>query len=285
MLCSLKEVLAEGKKRGIAVGSYNTPNTESLWAVLDAAETLDIPIIIAHAQCHEDVVPLDKIGPLMVAMAKRSRTRVCVHLDHGEDFDYCRRAILLGFTSIMIDCSELPYEENVTMTREVADYAHACGVDVEAELGSLPAREGGTHKAKPVSEQPGGVYTDPTMVPDYLARTGADALAIAFGAVHGLYRKKPVFNMDIITAVRAVTDVPLVMHGGSGVSPMEYREIIRRGIGKINCYSYMAYAGYEAARQMADEIPSDYYHHMARRAEQAMYENALETLKIFSGIN
>ena len=116
MLVGLKEILKEGKARGIAVGNFNTPNLEALLAVLDAAEELDVPVIIAHAQCHEEYAPIDKIGPVMVELAKRAKVSVCVHLDHGEDFEYCKRAIALGFTSIMIDCSTLPYEENVRVT-------------------------------------------------------------------------------------------------------------------------------------------------------------------------
>ena len=132
MLAGLTEVLAEGKKRKIAIGSFNTPNLECLLAVLDAAEELNVPVIIAHAQCHEDVAPLDKIGPVMVELAKRSKVKVCVHLDHGEDFEYCKRAIGIGFSSVMIDYSTLPYEENVKGTKTVVDYAHANGVEVEA---------------------------------------------------------------------------------------------------------------------------------------------------------
>ena len=143
MLASLKEVIEEGKKRKIAVGAFNTPNLECLLAVLGAAEKLDVPVIVSHAQLHESVAPIEKIGPVMVELAKRSKVKVCVHLDHGEDFEYCKKAIALGFTSVMIDCSALPYEENVAHTAEVVKYAHAHGVDVEAELGRLPNREGG----------------------------------------------------------------------------------------------------------------------------------------------
>ncbi|MDD6995706.1 MAG: class II fructose-bisphosphate aldolase [Candidatus Borkfalkiaceae bacterium] len=280
MLASLKEVVAEGKKRSIAIGSFNTPNLECLLAVLDAAETLDVPVIIAHAQCHEDVAPLDKIGPVMVELAKRSKVKVCVHLDHGEDFEYCKRAIELGFTSVMIDYSTLPYEENAKGTREVVDFAHSRGVDVEAELGALPQREGGTGE---VATNPEDLYTKPALVPDFLEKTNVDALAIAFGTAHGIYKTKPVLNMDIITKVREYTDLPLVMHGGSGISHEEYREVIRRGVGKINYYSYMAYAGYAAAKKTVEGKEADFFHNLALNAQQAMYENALATLKVFSG--
>lgn len=280
MLVGLKEVIAEGKQKNIAIGSFNTPNLECLSAVLGAAEALGVPVIIAHAQCHEDVAPLDTIGPVMVELAKRSKVKVCVHLDHGEDFGYCKRAIELGFTSVMIDYSTLPYDENVAGTREVVDHAHAHGVDVEAELGALPQREGGGESSV---ADPSELYTKPALVPDFLAKTGIDALAIAFGTAHGIYKTKPVLNMDIITEVRKYTDIPLVMHGGSGISHEEYREVIRRGIGKINYYSYMSYAGYAAAKETVAAKDADFFHNLALNAQNAMKENALATLKVFSG--
>lgn len=277
MLAGLKEVIEEGRARGIAVGSFNTPNLECLIAVLDAAEELDVPVIVAHAQCHEDVAPLDKIGPVMVELAKRSKVKVCVHLDHGEDFEYCRRAISQGFTSVMIDCSTLPYEENVKNTRRVVDFAHSCGVDVEAELGALPSREGGER----VTLDPTELYTKPALVADFLEKTGVDALAIAFGTAHGIYKTKPVLNMDVITEVRKITDVPLVMHGGSGISNEDYREVIRRGIDKINYYSYMSYEGYAAAKATVEKKDADFFHNLAFNAQMAMKENAAMTMRIF----
>lgn len=281
MLAGLTEVLAEGKKRKIAIGSFNTPNLECLLAVLDAAEELNVPVIIAHAQCHEDVAPLDKIGPVMVELAKRSKVKVCVHLDHGEDFEYCRRAMRLGFTSVMIDYSTLPYDENAKGTKEVVDYAHENGVEVEAELGALPQREGG---GESVASDPSDLYTKPELVTDFLAKTGIDALAIAFGTAHGIYKNKPVLNMDIITKVRELTDLPLVMHGGSGISDEQYREVIKRGIGKINYYSYMSYAGYAQAKRTAEQKDADFFHNLAFDVQKAMKENALKTLKVFSGM-
>ncbi len=280
MLVSLKEVIKIGKEKNIAIGSFNTPNLECILAVLGAAEKLNVPIIIAHAQCHEDVAPLDKIGPVMVELAKRSSVPVCVHLDHGEDFEYVKKAIALGFTSVMIDYSTLSYEDNAKGTREVTDYAHKFGVDVEAELGALPQREGGSG---PIATNPEDLYTKPELVTDFVGKTNVDALAIAFGTAHGIYKTKPVLNMDIISKVRELTDLPLVMHGGSGISHEEYREVIKRGIGKINYYSYMSYAGYEAAKNTVENKSADFYHNLALNAQKAMYENALATIKVFAG--
>ena len=281
MLANLKDVIAISKRNGGAVGAFNTPNLECLLAVLDGAEKLNVPVIISHAQLHESVAPIDKIGVVMVELAKRAKVPVCVHLDHGEDIEYCKRAIALGFTSVMIDYSTLPYEENVKGTAEMVKYAHAHGVDVEAELGALPQREGGVGEA---AKDPTALYTKPELVPDFLERTGIDALAIAFGTAHGIYTTKPVLNMDIIIKVREISDIPLVMHGGSGISHEEYREVIRRGIGKINYYSYMSYAGFAAAKAHAEKQGCGFFHDMALDAQKAMEENALTTLKVFSGL-
>lgn len=279
MLASLKEVLSTAKKGVTAVGSFNTPNLECLLAVIDAAEKLNVPIIIAHVQCHEDVAPLDKIGRVMVELAKASKVKICVHLDHGEDFEYCKRAMDLGFTSVMIDYSTLPYEDNVKGTAETVAYAHARGVDVEAELGALPQREGGGESLAVRAED---LYTKPKLVPDYLSTTGIDALAIAFGTAHGIYKSKPMLNMDIISEVRKLTDLPLVMHGGSGISRDEYREVIKRGITKINYYSYMSYVGYAAAKKTVEEKPADFFHNLALNVQNAMRDNFEATLKIFN---
>jgi fructose-bisphosphate aldolase class II len=191
MLASLTEVIKEARMIGGAAASINTPNLECLNAVLDAAEELDVPVIIAHAQCHEPYAPIDRIGPCMVELAKRAKVKVCVHLDHGEDFDYVKRAIALGFTSVMIDCSTASYEDNVALSRTVTEYAHDRGVDVEAELGALPQREGGGEST--VSD-PSELYTKPELVPDFISRTNIDALAIAFGTAHGIYKGTPKIN-------------------------------------------------------------------------------------------
>ncbi len=289
MLAGLKEVLAEGKKRNIAIANFNTPNLESLIAVIEAAEELDVPVIIAHAQIHERVAPINWVGPMMVELAKRSKVKVCVHLDHGEDFEYCKRAIDLGFTSIMIDLSELPYDENTKGTREITDYAHAHGVDVEGELGALPEREGSEaadakKRAQQDPDDPRELYTKPELVNDFLERTNVDALAIAFGTVHGLYKKEPNLDMDLITEITEITDIPLVMHGGSGVSDSDYRELIKRGIRKVNYYSYMAYAGYAKAKEIVNTIDADYYHNICYGARLAMKEDAIRAMKVFSNI-
>ena len=207
-------------------------------------ETLDVAVIVAHAHCHEIVFLLDKLGRVMIALAKEAKVQVRVHLDHGEDFNYCKRAIELGFTSVMIDYSANSYRENIEGTCRVVRYAHGRGVGVEAELGRLPKRESGGSEKN--SEE---LYTNPELVEEYLEKTDVDALAISFETAHGIYKIKPKLNFKVITEVRKRTNIPLVMHGSGGISDEEYRKVIHHGIDKINCYTYMSYVGYATAKQ------------------------------------
>ena len=191
MLVNLNEILKIGQERGIAVGAVNTPNLETLSAVISAAEELDVPVIVSHAQIHEFINTIDVIGPIMLMLAKNAKVPVCVHLDHGETVEFCKKAIDLGFSSVMIDASTMAYEDNIRVTKEVVEYAHAHGASVEAELGQLPNREDGGDSAN----DPTKLYTDPNLVPDFVNRTGVDALAIAFGTAHGIYKVKKIANV------------------------------------------------------------------------------------------
>ena len=279
MKATLKEVLSVAESKGCAIGAFNTPTYENIVAVVSAAEGLATPVIISHAQLHEgEGAPLDRIGPLMLWAAERAKVPVCVFLDHGETVDYVKRAVDLGFTGVMYDASLRPYDENVAGTRDVVAYAHARGVQVEAEIGSLAQREGGADAAC------AAVYTDPELARRFVAETGVDALAASFGTAHGIYKVKPKLDFDRIRRIRELTGVSLVMHGGSGVSPEDYRTAISCGIRKINYYSYMARAGRDAvaAKLSAGEVT--FYHALAAAATDAMSEDAAKAMKVFSGI-
>ena len=234
MLVNLKDILKVAQAREIAIGSFNTPNLESLQAILGAAEELNQPVIIMHAQLHEDigVCKLDEIGPIMMYMAEKSTVPVCVHLDHGTDFSYVKKALDIGFTSVMFDGSEGDVEENIANTSLVVDLAARFGASVEGEVGSMGERADGygDHHGE-------SVYTDPMLAQRFVKETGIDALACAFGTVHGISSKKMVLDYDRISMIKEVVDVPLVMHGASGLTENELKETIRRGIRKINYYS------------------------------------------------
>lgn len=280
MLVSLNEVLKIGREKGIGVPAINTPNFETIIAAIEVAEELNIPLILAHAQLHEEVIAIETIGPAMLEYAKRAKIPVCVHLDHGESFDFCKKAIAMGFTSVMIDASAYPYDENIRITKEVVDYAHAHGVSVEAELGQLPNRESGVGNDLIAESH----YTDANLVPDFVNKTNVDALAIAFGTAHGIYKVKPVLNIDIIKKVRAKSNVYLVMHGGSGLTHEDYRNAIEAGINKINYYTYMSYQGYAAAKALVEKEPTGFFHDICKVGMEAQKEKLREIMKVFADL-
>jgi len=279
MLVNLNEILAIAQERNCAIGAFNTPNLECITAVLNAAEKLNVPVMITHAELHEAVAPLDVIGPVMVQAAKNAKVPVCVHLDHCETLPYMERALELGFTGVMYDGSLLPYEENVANTKAAVAMAKKYGANVEAEIGQLASREGGTE-----ANAGGPVYTDPDLAVKFCAETGIDALAPSFGTAHGIYKSKPVLDLDRVKVIAEKTGLPLVMHGGSGVSVEDYHIAIKNGIRKINYYSYMSNAGVKAVREMLDTQNVTFYHDLAKTAQEAMTQDAERAMRIFAGL-
>ena len=277
MLVSLNDVLKTAEERSCAIAAINTPNLESLRAVIDSAEKFGVPVILGHAELHEEVAPLDIIGPVMLLAAEQSKVPVCVHLDHCETLSYMERALELGFTGVMYDGSVLPYEENVANTITAVRMAKKYGAGVEAEIGQMASREGGTAAAGPV-------YTDPDVAEKFVQETGIDALAASFGTAHGIYKSKPVLDIDRVAAIKEKTGIPLVMHGGSGVSPEDYRKSIKAGIRKINYYSYMARAGVSAVSDMLNQGDLTFYHDAALAAQKAMAADVEKAMKVFYGI-
>ncbi len=275
MLVTLKNILKLAEAKGIAVGSFNTPNFDSLKAVISAAEEQNLPVIIMHAQVHEEMglCKMDEIAPLMLFMAERASVPVCVHLDHGTDLDYVKRGLELGFTSVMYDGSGESMDINLANTCMIVDEAAKYGASVEAEVGSMGSREGG-------GEGGSSIYTDPDLAVDFVNETGIDALACAFGTAHGIYLEKPQLDFNRVREIKSKIDVPIVMHGGSGVSDEDYRRVIDCGVRKINYYTYMAKAGGEAVASMEDKT---FYHDMTITAQNAMKENVKNAIKIFCG--
>ena len=282
MLVNLKEILEIAEKEGTAIGMFNATGFDSLQAIISAAEELSRPVIIAHAEVHNVYNDISLVGPAMIAMAKAAKVPVCVHLDHGTSLDMIYRALRMGFTSVMIDASALPYEENLRLTAEVTRVAHAMGVSVEAELGRLVTSESG-EKSEGITLSAEDYYTDPEEAREFCRITGVDALAIAFGTSHGFYTAEPKLSFEVIKNVATATGLPLVMHGGSGVSEDGYREAIRCGIRKINYYSYMSKAGYEAASKVISEGKTKYLHDVEFAAMEAMREDVKRAISVFSG--
>ena len=278
MLVNLVEILKLAEEKKCAVGAFNTPNWECILAVIDAAEKLNVPVIISHAQLHEEVSPLAKIGPIMVEAAKRAKVPVCVHLDHCETLDYMAQALEIGFTGVMYDGSTLPYEENLENTKKAVAMAKNYSCGVEAELGALASREGGADNAS------GPVYTDPDEAVAFCRETGIDALAPSFGTAHGIYKAKPVLDLDRVKVISEKTGLPLVMHGGSGVSPEDYRTGIANGLRKINYYSYMSKAGTQAVKELLAKEDVTFSHDLALAAQKAMEADAEKAMRVFAGL-
>lgn len=304
MLVTLKQILNLCEARKCAVGSFNTPNLEAIMAVIGAAEELKVPVIIQHAQVHEEIMSMDVIGYIMVEAAKRSRVPVCVHLDHGETLDYVCRALDIGFTSVMYDGSLLPFEENLANTRMAVSFAKQTGASVEAEIGSMGKRETGL--SSPASgPDPEKIYTDPDQAKLFVEETGIDALACSFGTTHGVYISKPRLDFSVVKKVREKTHVPVVMHGGSGVSDEDFKNAIKAGVRKVNYYTYMAMAGGESIagqfRMGCIPVEKDgkqynycyslveakdngpiMYHDIVQWGTQAMKENCKRAMKVFA---
>ena len=206
MLVTMKEILEDAKEKKYAVGAFNVPNLESIQAVISAAEELNVPVIIQHAEVHENLITMQEIGPIMLDYARRASVPVCVHLDHGASFDLCVQAIRLGFTS-----------------------AHAVGAGVEAELGHIftSAVGGGEGRGAVGAEDFASLedcYTDPDTAKAFVEGTGVDALAISFGTTHGVYLTEPKLDLNRITEIKNKIDIPFVMHGGSGVQRHGWRK-------------------------------------------------------------
>lgn len=279
MLVTLNEILAMAEEKKCAYAAFNTPNLECITAVLNAAEKLNVPVMITHAELHESVAPLAVIGPVMVQAAKNAKVPVCVHLDHCETLSYMAEALKMGFTGVMYDGSTLPYEENVANTKIAVAMAKEYGVSVEAEIGQLASREGGLE-----ANAGGPVYTDPDLAVKFCVETGIDALAPSFGTAHGIYKSTPVLDLDRVKVIAERTGLPQVMHGGSGVSVADYHTAIQNGIRKINYYSYMSKAGVGAVKAMLEQQDVTFFHDLALAAQQAMEADAEKAMRIFCGL-
>lgn len=284
MLVTLKEIMAIAEEKGMAIGAFNTPNLETLRSVIDSAQELGLPVIVQHAQLHEPMMPMDIIGPIMIDHAKKANVPICVHLDHGEDLDYLKRALDMGFTSVMFDGSTMSYEENIQATCQAVALANQYHADVEAELGSMGKRESGS--GNPGEEDGEKIYTDPGQAEEFVRKTGIDALACSFGTTHGIYLSEPKLNFDIVRGVREKTNgIPVVMHGGSGVGEEDYRKAIRAGVRKINYFTYMDKAGGAAVEDYSQGVEPGkplFFSEMRKAAMATMKENVTKAMKIFA---
>ena len=274
MLVNLKEILKYAEDNKCAIGMFNATGLDSIKAIIEAAEELNTPVIIAHAEVHNIYNDISLIGPIMLDVAKRAKVKVCVHLDHGTSLEMIKKAIEIGFTSIMIDASSLEFEDNIKLTKKVVSMCHPLNISVEGEIGRIKSLDDTSDNEY--------YYTKASEAEIFVKETGVDALAIAFGTQHGFYKEKPELKIDVIKNVKKVVNIPLVMHGGSGLSEEQFKKCIDAGIRKINYYSYMSKAGYDAAKKVIESNKTNYMHDVEYASYKAMKEDLIKTIKIFN---
>lgn len=228
-LVSMNEMLQKAKAGKYAVGQFNVNNLEFLQAIMEASEEENSPVILGISEGAMKYMGLDYTVAMVKAAAEKSDLPIALHLDHGSSFEVAMKVIRAGFSSVMFDGSHYSYEENVIITKKVVDTAHAMGVSVEGELGTI----GGTEDELSVDEESARL-ANPQEAIRFYKETNVDALAIAVGSAHGLYKGEPKLHYDIIEAVSNEIDIPLVLHGGSGIPDESIRKSISFGIGKIN---------------------------------------------------
>ena len=244
MLATLNDVLKPAQAGRYAVGLFNTTDTDMLQAAIEAAEEARSPIIIGTAEVLLPYGELTLIAPALLAAAARASVPVVVHYDHGLTFEKTMEALKLGFSSVMYDASAKDYEANVAETAEVTKIAHAFGATIEGEIGHVGLAQDGDDR--------NGQYTTVAEAVDFSTKTGVDALAVAVGNAHGVYKSKPCIQLDRIAELNAAVKCPLVMHGGSGLSADDFRNAIARGVAKMNIHTDMVCAGMRAMYEQCD---------------------------------
>lgn len=244
MLVNMVDILSKAKKNKYAVGLFNTTDTDMLEAAISAAEELQSPIIIGTAEVLLPYGELKLIAPALIAAAEQASVPVVVHYDHGLTYERCVEALQLGFSSVMFDGSAGDPAKNTEQTAEIVRLAHAMGASVEGEIGHVG--QGATDDGLVTDS-----YTTPQEAVDFVKATGVDALAVAIGSAHGVYKSKPCLDIQRLREISVAVDTPLVLHGGSGLSDDDFRNVIAEGISKINIFTDLCIAGNQA---MADGL-------------------------------
>lgn len=278
MLIPFREITRDALRRRYAVGAFNCLSVENVMGAVAAAEELHSPIILQLAEVQFPEAPMELMAPVFLRAARDAKVPVAVHLDHGRSIETCIRAVREGFTSVMFDGAELPFEENAEQTRLVVRLAHAAGVDVEAELGRVGNTGfGGEGTAAAAAD----VFTDVEESARFIARTGTDALAIAIGNLHGRYTATPRLNIARLREIHARNAVPLVLHGGSGTSEEDFKACIRNGICKINVATAIQIAAAEAVAEYLARGGSPGYIGIKRRIIEASQRAVAEHIRLF----
>lgn len=278
MLVNMKELLKDAQDGNYAVGSFSVANMEMVLGVLKAARELSAPVILQIAEVRLKQSPLEIIGPLMVAAAENADTPVAVHFDHGKTEEKIKQALDLGFTSVMFDGSHLPLDENIATTKRIINIAGKYNASVEAEIGCVGGSEDG-------SEDIAINCTKPQDAVRFEAETSVDALAIAIGNAHGNYKDVPKLRFDILQKVNEMTNTPLVLHGGTGISPDDFVKCSKNGIKKINIATATFDCVEQSVRQAYEQDGINGYYDLHLAEIEGAYQNAKKHIMIFGSNN
>lgn len=267
-LVKMKDLLKRAEEKNIGCGAFSVGNMEMVKGAIRAAEELNTPIILQIAEVRLKNSPLHLMGPMMVQAAKEAKVDVAVHLDHGLTFETVDKALGLGFTSVMLDASTLPFEENIAKVKTVVEKARKYGATVEAELGLVGGSEDG-------SCDHGIRCTDPDDAVVYARETGIDALAVAIGNAHGNYPVAPTLAFDVLEKIHEKVDIPLVLHGGSGITDKDFQRAISLGIRKVN----IATASFNSLTAHVEKYMASIDKHNFFDLNEAMVQGTYENVK------
>lgn len=267
-LVKMKDLLRRAEEKNIGCGAFSVGNMEMVRGAIRAAEELDTPIILQIAEVRLKNSPLHLMGPMMVQAAKEAKVDVAVHLDHGLTFGTVDKALELGFTSVMLDASTLPFEENIARVKAVVEKARKYGATVEAELGLVGGSEDG-------SCDHGIRCTDPDDAVVYARETGIDVLAVAIGNAHGNYPVAPTLAFDVLEKIHEKVDIPLVLHGGSGITDKDFQKAISLGIRKVN----IATASFNSLTAHVEKYMESTDKHNFFDLNEAMVQGTYENVK------
>ena len=267
-LVKMKDLLRRAEEKNIGCGAFSVGNMEMVRGAIRAAEELDTPIILQIAEVRLKNSPLHLMGPMMVQAAKEAKVDVAVHLDHGLTFETVDKALEFGFTSVMLDASTLPFEENIAKVKTVVEKARKHGATVEAELGLVGGSEDG-------SCDHGIRCTDPDDAVVYARETGIDALAVAIGNAHGNYPVAPTLAFDVLEKIHEKVDIPLVLHGGSGITDKDFQRAISLGIRKVN----IATASFNSLTAHVEKYMASTDKHNFFDLNEAMVQGTYENVK------
>jgi len=272
-LCNLKSMLSKAQKEQYAVGNFDIFNIEMLKGVLDAAEETRSPVIIAYGEAFENLLPMESFARTVIDMAQRATVPVAVHLDHAVNFNLIVSAIHCGFTYVMIDDSDKPLEDNIEITQKVVEVCRALDVSVEAELGHVS----GLGKLYQIDDH---IYTDVQKAMYFVEQTQVDALAVSIGTVHGVPKEPPRLNLERLKEIHAAVSLPLVLHGGSGLSEQDFRNTIMNGICKVNIYTDLTLAAMGSIHNNAADTKLSYIKQCVMIAE-AVKRETIRKMKLF----